>query len=169
MDHISHSLPNLNAPTQQQHAASKSPGNNDKLAMQREETINFLVRQSFDIFNTFGKDPDCLETMVPAFCEVLQARHPNTITEAFRLWMLKNEKMPTPSNIAGLCVEAEAAKEIQRRSSSGQKFAAAEWIQVIRDDETKAIVAEINPGQHLAPFEITRDYPGCHLSMRRAD
>jgi len=66
-----------------------------------EETaqIAAMLRQCFDLFNTYGRDPSALRSMLPVFEEVLAPYPTAKINSAFREWLRTEPAMPTPADI----------------------------------------------------------------------
>jgi len=62
-----------------------------------------LLRQSYDIFQTYGKSPESLENMVLGFSLVLRPYNDQTIIAAFRYWMETQSILPTPADIKEVC------------------------------------------------------------------
>lgn len=61
--------------------------------------VRDLVAQSFAIFNTYGREPETLVHLLPAFWEVLQDRSAEDIQTAFKAWLRQKSSMPTPADI----------------------------------------------------------------------
>lgn len=71
------------------------------------ETIQGLVRNSFDIFNTYGKDTGSLETIQMAFWVVLKNIKEKYIKMAFQEWLETKANMPAPSEIREMAIRFE--------------------------------------------------------------
>lgn len=63
------------------------------------KTIAAAVRQSFDIFNTFGKTPAQLDTLTTAFLTALKDCRPEQVNAAFAEWLVTGKTIPTPADI----------------------------------------------------------------------
>lgn len=61
--------------------------------------IAALVRQSYDIFDTFGKPPESLENVNLGFYLVLDGFDPDVITRAFHQYLKTKSVMPKPAQI----------------------------------------------------------------------
>lgn len=70
---------------------------------ERTAALSQLLRQSFDIFNTYGKQPESLKSMVHGFDVVLQKYSTEVITAAFSTWLEEQSCMPTPADIKYIC------------------------------------------------------------------
>lgn len=81
-------------------------GNNPQpsTGLSEEDRFN-LGRFVWDCFNsldTYGKTPDQLESAAKTFIAVLSQYPMDSIVQAFSQWVLRNSKMPTPSDIANI-------------------------------------------------------------------
>lgn len=65
-------------------------------------TLGELLSQSFDIFNTYGKDAEAFRSMYNAFKEELSGFSQESITRGFKEWLGSKSVMPTPADIKGL-------------------------------------------------------------------
>lgn len=74
--------------------------------------------------------------------------------------------MPTPSDIYKICLD------VKRERSSGPVVGKPEWIQVVRVRAEKpddTIIAELYPGEHLSPYDLSQKYgPDIFVSLKRA-
>lgn len=71
-----------------------------------------LIRQSFDIFNVYGKDPEAAKNILHGFSMVLEDHTDNDISFAFKEWLKEKSTMPTPSDICSICnARAKERKE----------------------------------------------------------
>lgn len=77
------------------------PSRELKPAMSPQETeqIAHIVRQNYDILQTYGKDPEALKNMMRAFNDDLTGHKIESIREAFIKWRRKKNTMPTPADI----------------------------------------------------------------------
>jgi hypothetical protein len=64
-----------------------------------KKTLEDLLSQSFDIFNTYGKDPEALKSIYHGFETVLAGYSERQILSAFREWLDEHDTMPTPAAI----------------------------------------------------------------------
>lgn len=63
-------------------------------------TITTLVRQSFDIFQTYGRDANALSNLTAAFIDELKDFEEIEIVNSFKNWRSENSVMPTPADIS---------------------------------------------------------------------
>jgi len=109
------------------------------------------VRQAYDIFNTYGKDPEALKTITLAFSQALGSQNIADISSAFQEWLKYKSGMPTPADILKLSIEQEAmrkAKEVPHRP----------WYQVLRDPDTNDLIEERLYADQLSPVQIRQKY-----------
>lgn len=66
---------------------------------QTTNQLKILLRQSYDIFEIYGKKPSQLRNILNGFADVLAPYHQKEITAAFRTWLHRESKFPTPSAI----------------------------------------------------------------------
>lgn len=135
----------------------------------RAEQLQRLIFQSFQVFNTFGKQPEDLKTVLRAFAQALEGFGTDDITEAFRRWMNDQSAMPTPADIRKIAGEIIRERGSQRSTWRPN----VTWIQVIRAHSAThdgEVLAENLPDHHLAPVEIWGKWPGVRTSVsyRRA-
>jgi hypothetical protein len=64
--------------------------------------VALLVRQCFDVLDTFGKTPDQLTNIIKAFVTQLAEYPYAQVRDAFRQYLKRNSKMPTPADIVNL-------------------------------------------------------------------
>lgn len=83
---------NLTSQTRPRPALSQEQASADNL-------IAALVRQSFDIFHTYGKDPRAIENIILGFIHVLGEKPKAAIQFAFDFWLKEKSSMPTPAEI----------------------------------------------------------------------
>jgi hypothetical protein len=102
-----------------------------------------LISQSFDIFQTYGKQPEAIANMVQGFSMILHDHTDAEITEAFTLWMKTQSVLPTPANIFDLCEQARA----NSRKSSDDLSAA-------REATRKRLQAEYDAIQPMTEEEV---------------
>lgn len=74
-----------------------------------------MVRQSFDIFNIYGKDPASIENIILGFSIALEDVQTEDFVLAFKEWMKKSATMPTPADINTLAMENKVIR--QRKES----------------------------------------------------
>lgn len=60
------------------------------------------LEQAYLCLNTYGKDPEYLETAMIVFNRVLQDYSMTQIDAAFTKWMKTSSTMPTPADIVGI-------------------------------------------------------------------
>ena len=125
------------------------------------DQLRSLVQQSFEVFNVYGKEPEAAKAILHGFSQTLDGHSIEAITQAFQRWMRESSAMPTPADIRKIVLDIEAAAK-----SDPDKV---EWIQVIRDYYTDAVLEKRHEGQHLSPFEIDEKYKDRHVrkSMER--
>lgn len=70
--------------------------------------LSSLVRQSFDIFNVYGKDPSSVENIILGFSIALEEYDIQDISKSFKQWMKSSSAMPAPADIAKLCEESKS-------------------------------------------------------------
>ena len=103
-----------NALTGQQPNTSEKPRSaTDKRS--RRLQLAALIRQSFDIFNIYGKQAESIENVIAAFELVMEPFDESHIRAAFREWMASSANMPTPSDI-GKIAERIQTEEKERRA-----------------------------------------------------
>lgn len=138
----------LSAQTQPSNAPSKASATSPKAVWNAQ--LSKLLRQSFDIFNTFGKDPDALENILPGFAVALDGCDMRDISSAFQQWLREKEKFPTPAEIKKLA-ENYRTLRLQRLGANIPKS----WTQVIRSKATGEVLAEFAvPRDQLAPIDL---------------
>lgn len=71
--------------------------------MDKMQLISNYVRQSYDIFNTYGRSTGSLENICLGFYQVLQAHSADHISKAFNFWLENHSNMPTPAEIKQKC------------------------------------------------------------------
>lgn len=98
--------PYSSASTQSQNASGKS------------SLLRDLVRQSFDVFNLYGKQPEALANIVQGFSLALEDQSVEDIRRAFMEWLNTNSTMPTPADIRN--ISAEFAKNRSFMSSRSE-------------------------------------------------
>lgn len=74
-------------------------------ATNKRRQIAYLVRQSYDIFRTYGAEPSQLDSLNTAFIDVLERYSLQQITSAFRIWRDENDTMPTPADIRKIVLQ----------------------------------------------------------------
>ena len=123
-----------NAPTKQSNVPStqNEPSTHQTIRKHRFSTIAALVRQSFDTFNLYGRQPESLENQTRSFSFVLKDFTDNEITSAFAEWLTK-ETMPVPANILALCEFARKAPTIDGETVKARDAAKAREEQRKRD------------------------------------
>lgn len=82
---------NQNELTTQLHKPSENLKTTDLIAQ--------LVRQSYDMFQTYGRTPEQLTSLTKGFCQVLIKYEQQKIRSAFKIWLEDNTTMPTPADI----------------------------------------------------------------------
>lgn len=70
--------------------------------------LSSLVRQSFDIFNVYGKDPSSVENIILGFSIALEEYDIQDISKSFKQWMKSSSAMPAPADIVKLCEESKS-------------------------------------------------------------
>lgn len=129
--------------------------------------LQALLKQSFDIFNIYGKEPESLENILLGFNLSLEDMEIKYITSAFKEWMASSRNFPTPADIRKIAIQH---KDFEKsRVNSSARYTGIVWTQVIRDRETDAILCEYPQGQHKCDFDLSKIFPGkrIHVSMRR--
>ena len=63
------------------------------------QQVAALVRQSYDIFQTYGKDPEALKSQILGFNQALKGYEQADIDSAFYGWLKISRIMPTPADI----------------------------------------------------------------------
>src|ERR1700730_1796865 len=64
--------------------------------------VAILVRQCFDVLDTFGKTPDQLTNIIKAFVTQLAEYRYEQVRMAFRAYIKRNAVMPKPADIINL-------------------------------------------------------------------
>lgn len=119
MEHIKTALPVAVAQTTQ--PSAPLPAYTAQQNLYKTNQIASLVRQAFDIFNTFGKDPDALENMIGGFHLILNHHRTEDITAAFGEWMGESAVMPTPADIAKITVRLAKERAEREARKSGKE------------------------------------------------
>ncbi len=58
-----------------------------------------MVRESFDTYPAFGKEPEQLKNAIKVYCEALAERSTESVIGAFREHFAEDTKPPTPAGI----------------------------------------------------------------------
>ena len=61
-----------------------------------------MLSQCFQTLRVYGKQAEALESVTAMFRLVLADYSIEAITGAFRVWLKRNNEMPTPADIAGI-------------------------------------------------------------------
>jgi hypothetical protein len=69
------------------------------------EQLRYLIQQSFEIFNVYGKEPEQAKSIFQGFVMTLEGVDMADIRSAFKDWMKQSSAMPTPSDIRKLALE----------------------------------------------------------------
>ena len=78
-----------------------------KLAQERsqlEESLLSLTKQSYEIFSTYGTEPEALENIYLGFLRVLERCTVDEVNRAFDIWLHTKKTMPRPCNILKRCL-----------------------------------------------------------------
>ncbi len=67
-----------------------------------QKALAVMLQQCFQTLRVYGKEPEALESVIAMFRLVLADYSMEKITGAFRLWLGRNNEMPTPADIAGI-------------------------------------------------------------------
>ena len=67
-----------------------------------QKALAVMLQQCFSTLRIYGKEPEALESVIAMFRLVLADYSMEKITGAFRLWLGRNNEMPTPADIAGI-------------------------------------------------------------------
>ena len=121
---VAEALQNQNG--QQPHSTEECKESLNKKADQ----IYYLIRQSFDTFQIYGKEPEALENIFSSFYYSLKSYDTNQITNAFQEWMRSSRVMPTPADIIDIC-------EYNKKINTG-----------------RSEYSDIGPYQEGAPFKV---------------
>lgn len=78
-----------------------------------------LIKQSFAVFNLYGKSPEDLESIGLAFWMTLEDCTEGEITAAFKSWMRASSVMPTPRDIRAQ-IEDDRRLSVQYSESGGR-------------------------------------------------
>ncbi len=84
-------------------------------SMEKDLQIQRLVAQSFDIFETYGREPEALANIFMAFREVLSECDIIDIRSAMNWWIRNERKMPLPADILNLAQNAKTQRELLLR------------------------------------------------------
>lgn len=108
---------------------------------EEEAQISVTIRQCFDLFNTYGKDPSALKSMLPVFEEVLAAHPTDKIMGAFKEWLRTQSAMPTPADILKILnwdplPKSAESRSFDRQAEASQK--AFERYRMLTPEEKKA-------------------------------
>lgn len=80
---------------------------------EKQAQIAAIVRQCFNILDTYGKPPEALEDLILAMVQDLAEFSLKDIQAAFYSWRRRHTKIPTPAEII-----AKIEKDIQARRQS---------------------------------------------------
>jgi len=64
--------------------------------------VALLVRQCFDVLDTFGKTPEQLTNIIKGFVVQLSEYSYDQVRAAFRQYLKRNSKMPCPADIVNI-------------------------------------------------------------------
>lgn len=77
-----------------------------------------MVRQSFDIFNIYGKEPETVTNITLGFAIALENCDIVDIKAAFNAWLKETSVMPTPADILK---KAEEFRAFRFQNANGSK------------------------------------------------
>lgn len=109
----------------QNHNLPMKPSN-QPFESSKNRQIAHLVRQSYDIFNKFGRNPDELKSLTHAFLLDLENYSAEQITTAFTVWRRNNSVMPTPADILKI-IQSLGAKTNVLKFSEFQQNGMGGW------------------------------------------
>lgn len=72
------------------------------LTKSEQAEVSLLVRQCFDVLDVYGKTPEQLTNIIKAFVLQLSEYPYAAIRDAFRQYLKRNSKMPTPADIVNI-------------------------------------------------------------------
>lgn len=117
------------------------------MAREKAKLLNDLIKQSFNVFNVFGVQPEAITDKVKAFMLVLDTATLTEISNAFEIWMRTRSLMPTPADISELVQEEKAhkretlakdsAKPRARTDMPGMPWQGKEWLELTARDKAE--------------------------------
>lgn len=123
--------------------------------------LSTLIRQSFDVFNVYGKSEEAIENITIGFKIALDGMDMVDISIGFKEWLKTQSSFPTPADIKKL---AEHSRTI-RAQAVGRRVQ-RNWLQVIRRHDTDEILAEFqHPRESLSQVEIGERWPGIRVRI----
>ena len=102
---------------------------------QTDEKLNQLaviLRQSYNVFNLYGKTPEQMTDVIMAFDMVLEPFSGQEVIGAFSWWLANKSSMPTPADIRKYIVD-EKNKE---RASFNDKIRGKTWSDLTDEEKT---------------------------------
>lgn len=118
------------------------------------DQLRHLLRQSFDTFQIYGKEPEALRNILGSFIAALKDIEIEFITDGFQSWLRSKSAFPTPADIRELAIEARNIAFSRKNSSI--RYNGIVWTQIIRDRLTDEIIVEYHQGQHKSDVELTK-------------
>lgn len=100
---------------------------------ERVRQLRYLIQQSFDTFNIYGKEPEALANILSSFNLALDDCETADINFAFNFWLKQREDMPKPAQIRKICIEqAKHRQEMEQRprykiTTTKSKTSAVPW------------------------------------------
>lgn len=82
--------------------------------------MRYLIQQSFEIFNVYGKQPEAAKSIFQGFHSILENHEMADITRAFQHWMQEKSTMPTPSDILSRADEIRKDRTAQKNYPAAQ-------------------------------------------------
>lgn len=88
--------------------------------------LSMVLRQCFDLFNTYGRDPSALKSMLPTFEELLAPYPTDKVLGAFKEHLKTKPTMPTPSDILAILdwdplPKSSESKAFERKAEAEQR------------------------------------------------
>lgn len=95
-----------------------------KLEVERprlQQSLLLLTKQSYDIFSTFGTEPEALENIYLGFMKVLERCTVEEVERAFDIWLHTRKVMPRPCNILKRCLPEYPSKDFSTANAEEVK------------------------------------------------
>lgn len=89
---------NGNVPQELSMTSSQNSAQRENIE-ERVNQLQELLKQSYDIFEVYGKEPEALGNMLRAFVDALSDIELKYIMDAFKVWLREQRKMPVPADI----------------------------------------------------------------------
>lgn len=81
---------------------SISPKDCENITKATRSEIADMVNICYNALDTYGKTPEQMQSTVKLFCLVLEGQELPKVRSAFREWVTRNSKLPTPADIMNI-------------------------------------------------------------------